>query len=164
LKLIPSLQDLTGQKQDVSVLLVCAFWEPVYYNPHNDGLPSNRNEGLGHWVGVALSVGDVLTLKILSPSNKVILRSVIRSALDATLRHKRHAPLGGESNNVDDKLFVRSKSDIKSTIDEPSVPRVLPTIEPKDRIERYFLKDSESDGQSFTAGIMRTILDHDADL
>jgi hypothetical protein len=44
LKWIPPLQALTGQKQDISALLVCAFWEPVYYNPHHDGIPSNHNE------------------------------------------------------------------------------------------------------------------------
>jgi hypothetical protein len=93
LKWIPPLQALTGQKQDISALLVCAFWEPVYYNPHNDGFPSNRNEELGHWVGIAPNIGDALTFKILSPCHKVIYRSVIRSALDPTLRHKRLAPL-----------------------------------------------------------------------
>jgi hypothetical protein len=104
-----------------------------------------------------------LTFKILSPSNKVIFRSVIRSALDATLRHKRLAPLGGEGNHVDDKLFVSSKSDIKSTVDEPSVPKRMPTIEPKDLIGRTFLKASEADGR-YRARIVRDILDHDDDL
>jgi hypothetical protein len=36
LKWIPPLQVLTGQTQDISALLVCAFWEPVYYYPHSD--------------------------------------------------------------------------------------------------------------------------------
>jgi hypothetical protein len=89
LKWIPPLQALTGQKQDISALLVCAFWEPVYCNPHHNGFPSNRNEERGNWVGVASNVGDALTFKILSPSKKIIFCSVIRSALDPTLRHKR---------------------------------------------------------------------------
>jgi hypothetical protein len=70
LKWIPPLQILTGQTQDISALLVCAFWEPVYYNPHSDGFPSHRNEELGHLVGVANHVGDALTFKILSPQHK----------------------------------------------------------------------------------------------
>jgi hypothetical protein len=84
--------------------------------------------------------------------------------LDPTLRHKRLAPLGGESNHVDDKMFVRSKSDIKSTNDGPSVPRRMVTIDPKDLIGRTFLKDSEADGQRFRARIVRAIVEHDADL
>jgi hypothetical protein len=144
-------------------LLVCAFWEPVYYNPHHDGFPSNHNEELGNWVGVASDVGDALRFKIISPSKKIIFRSVIRSALDPTLRHKRLAPLGGEISHVDDKLFVRSKAE-KSTTDEPGVPRRMPTIDPKDLMGCTFLKDSEADGQRFRARVVRAILDHDADL
>jgi hypothetical protein len=96
LKWLPPLQVLTGQTQDTSTLLVCAFYEPVYYNPHYDGFPSNPNEELAHWVGVATNFGDALTFKLLTSNQKVIFRSVIRSALDPTLRHKRLAPLGGE--------------------------------------------------------------------
>ena len=163
LKWIPPLQALTGQTQDISALLVCAFWEPVYYDPHSDGFPSNRNEELGHWVGIATHVGDTLTFKILSPQQKVIYRSIIRSALDPTLRHKRLAPLGGEVSHADDKLFVRSKSDPAIT-DEPSVPRRMPTIDPKDLLGCTFLKDSEADGQRSSARIVRAILEHDADM
>jgi hypothetical protein len=96
----PPLQALTGQNKDTSVLLVCAFWEPVYYNPHNDGFSSNPNEELGHWVG------DSLTFKILRPANKVIYWSVICSALDPSSRHKHLAPPGVESNHADYKEFM----------------------------------------------------------
>jgi hypothetical protein len=85
------------------MLLVCAFYEPVYYNPHYDGFPSNL---LGQWVGVATNVGDVLTFKLLTSNQKIIFRSVILLALDPTLHHKRLAPLGGEkgTNHADDKI------------------------------------------------------------
>jgi hypothetical protein len=115
LKWIPPFQVLTGQMQDISALLVCAFWEPVCFNPHSDGFTSHRNEELGHWVGVATHVGDALTFKILSPQQKVIYRLIIWSALDPTLRHKRLAPPGGEVSHAADKLFVRSKSDKANT-------------------------------------------------
>jgi hypothetical protein len=62
-----------------------------------------------------------------------------------------------------DKLFVRSKSDQANT-DEPSVPRRMPTIDPKDLFGRTFLKGPEADGQRFRARIVRTILEHDADM
>jgi hypothetical protein len=157
------LQVLAGQTQDISALLVCAFWEPVYYNPRYDGFPSHRNEELGHWVGITTHVGDALTFNILYPQHKVIYCSIIRSALDPTLRHKRLAPLGGEVSHEADTLFFRSKSNQANT-DEPSVPRRMPTIDPKDLLGRTFLKDSEADGQRFRARIVRAILEHDADM
>jgi hypothetical protein len=122
------LQEITGQMRDIYALLVCAFWEAVYFNPHSDGFPSHHNEDLGHWAGVATHVGDALTCKILSPQQKVIYRL---SALDPTLRHKRLAPLGGDVSHAADKCFVHSKSD-KANTDEPSVPRRMVTIDPED--------------------------------
>ena len=71
---VPPLQVLTGQTQDTSALFVCSFYEPVYYNPHYDGFPSSITEQLGRWAGVATHVGDALTFKILTTSNKVIYR------------------------------------------------------------------------------------------
>jgi hypothetical protein len=121
------------------------------------------DEELGHWFGVATHLGDALTFKILLPLQKVIYCSIIWSALDPTLRHKSLAQLGGEVSHAADKLFVRSKSE-KANKDEPSVPRRMPTIDPKDLLGRTFLKDSESDGQRFRDRIVRAILEHDADM
>jgi hypothetical protein len=147
---IPPIQALTGQ------LLVCAFYEPVYYKPHYDGFPSNSNGELGRWVGVAKNVGDALKFKLLTPLKQIIFRSIIWSALDPTLHHKRLTTLGGEkdTNHADDKIFVRSN---KSTADDP-------TIDPKDPIGRTYLKDTESDGQRFPARIVRAIAEKDAEL
>jgi hypothetical protein len=160
---IPPFQALTSQTQVISDLLVCAFWEPVYYNPQSDGFPSHRNEELGHWAGVATHVGGARKFKILSPQQKVIYRLIIWSALDPKLRHKRLAPLGGEVSHAANTLFVRSKLD-KANTDEPSVPRCMATKDPKDLLGCTFLKDSESDGQHFRARIVRAILEHDADM
>jgi hypothetical protein len=62
-----------------------------------------------------------------------------------------------------DKLSVRSEPD-KANTDEPSVPRRMATIDPKDILGRTLLKDSESDGQRFRARIVRAILEIDADM
>ena len=127
---IPPLQALTGQTQDTSALFVCSFYEPVYYNPHYDGFPSAPNEELGHWVGIATNVGDALTFKVLSASNKVIYRSVLRSALDPATRHRRLAPLGGENttNHAGDKVFIRSNF-YTSQLDDPNVTKRMVTID-----------------------------------
>jgi hypothetical protein len=59
---------------------LCGFYDPVYYNPHYDSFPSNSNEELGDWVGVANNFGDALTFKLLTSIQKVVFWSVIQLA------------------------------------------------------------------------------------
>jgi hypothetical protein len=62
---------------------------------------------------------------------------------------------------------IRSKTDsVESSIedgtgldDDPSVQRRMVTIDPKDLTGRTFLKDSEEDGKSFRARVVRAVLD-----
>jgi hypothetical protein len=162
---IPPNQALTGQTQDISKFLHFSFYEPVYYHPYSDAFPSATNEEQGWWVGIATTVGDALTYKILTKSNKVIYRSAIRSALDPATRNLRLSSLGGESSSTSngDKIFIRSRTDQNEVDDsDPSVKsRTMVTIDPADLIGRTFLKDTEEDGQRFRARIVKTILDED---
>jgi hypothetical protein len=161
---VPPQQALTGQTPDISKFLHFSFYEPVYYHPYNDIFPSSSNEDQGWWVGVATHVGDALTYKILTKSNKVIYRSAIRSALDPATRNLRLSPLEGETDvpTPSDKLFVRSRSDPDDGTDS-SLQRRMVTIDPADLLGRTFLKDSEEDGQRFRARIVRAILDADSE-
>ena len=92
----PPLQVLTGQTPDISKFLHFTFYEPVYYHRYKDTFPSSSTEAQGWWVGIATHVGDALTYKILTKSNKIIYRSAVRSALDPAKRNQRLSPLGGE--------------------------------------------------------------------
>ena len=104
---VPPLQVLTGQTQDISPFLHFSFYEPVYYHAYKSGFPSNSNEQQGWWVGIATHVGDVLTYKVLTMTNKIIYRSAIRSALDPSVRNKRLAPLGrGDAPNPGGETFL----------------------------------------------------------
>ena len=59
------MEVLTGQTPDISPMLSFYFWEPVYYlNPSDDSYPSATKEKLGHFVGIAESVGDAMTYGI----------------------------------------------------------------------------------------------------
>jgi len=77
------MEALTGQTPDISPLLSFYFWEPVYYmEPTEDAYPSGTKEKLGRFVGIAESVGDALTYKILTDdTKKIIYRSTVHSAL-----------------------------------------------------------------------------------
>ena len=107
LDLKPPNQVLTGQVQDISKFLHFSFYEPVYYNNYSDSFLSDSNEEQGWWVGIATNVGDALTYKVLTKSNKVIYRSTLRSALDPVTRNNPLSPLEGESptNSAGDKVF-----------------------------------------------------------
>ena len=91
------IQVLTGSRPDISSLLCFTFYEPVYYssdetlNPSGKpSWPSSTKEHLGYFVGVADTVGDALTFKVLThDSKRVIERSAIRTALDPSTANQR---------------------------------------------------------------------------
>jgi hypothetical protein len=83
------LEKLTGQTQDISILLPFRFYESVYFAT-GDALaynasvsfPSQSAEAKGWFVGFGESVGDALTFLILTyKTNKLIYRSSVRSAI-----------------------------------------------------------------------------------
>jgi hypothetical protein len=100
----PPLQALTGQTQDISILLTFHFWEPVYYATadllsYNSkvSFPSQTSEAKARFVGFGESVGDALTFKVFTDNtNKIIYRSAVRSVLDST-RNLRLELLEGET-------------------------------------------------------------------
>jgi hypothetical protein len=79
---------------------------------------------VGGLVSPPVTVGDALTYKILTKSNKVIYRPAIRSALDPAVRNLCLSSLGGESPSTShgDKVFIRSQTDQNEVDDsDPSV-------------------------------------------
>jgi hypothetical protein len=111
------LQVMNGQTPDISKFLQFSFYELVYYHTYSDNIPSVSNEAQGWWVGVAIHVGDSLTYKILTLSNKIIYRSAVRSAIDPAKRNKRISPLGGETASIhrSKNNYINSRHDVKKT-------------------------------------------------
>ena len=70
-----------GLTPDISALLQYAFYEPIYYYYAEVSFPHSR-ELPGRFLGIAENVGDALTFQLLTDENRVIYRSVMRSALD----------------------------------------------------------------------------------
>jgi len=77
------MEALTGPTPDISPMLSFYFWEPVYYlNLSDDSYPSATKEKLVWFVGIAESVGDVMTYKVLTDdTKKIIYHSTVHSAL-----------------------------------------------------------------------------------
>ena len=93
------VQALEGTTPDISFLLHFSFYEPVYYRIDSSepdlNFPSSSNEKKGYWVGFADNQGDSLTWRILTEdTQKIIIRSGVRSALRTTTNQRLASPLG----------------------------------------------------------------------
>ena len=93
------VQALKGTTPDISFMLHFSFYEPVYYRIDSSepdlNFPSSSNEKKGYWVGFANNQGDRLTWRILTEdTQKIIIRSGIRSALRTTTNKRLASPSG----------------------------------------------------------------------
>ena len=93
------VQALEGTTPDISFLLHFSFYEPVYYRIDSSepdlNFPSSSNEKKGYWVGFADNQGDSLTWRILTEdTQKIIIRSGVRSALRSTTNQRLASPSG----------------------------------------------------------------------
>ena len=93
------VQALEGTTPDISFLLHFSFYEPVYYRIDSSepdlNFPSFSNEKKGYWVGFADNQGDSLTWRILTEdTQKIIIRSGVRSALRTTTNQRLASPSG----------------------------------------------------------------------
>ena len=77
------LTKLYGVTPDISILMMYAFYQSVYYTSHNQSFPSTSEEKHAFGVGFGEHVGDAITHKLLdSSSNKIIYRSTVHPAHD----------------------------------------------------------------------------------
>ena len=97
LQCICPVQALQRTTPDVSFMIHFSFYEPVYYriDSSEPDLNSSSNEKKGYWVGFADNQGDSLTWRILTEdTQKIIIHSVIRSALRTTTNQRLASPSG----------------------------------------------------------------------
>ena len=93
------VQALEGTTPDIRFLLHFSFYEPVYYRIDSSepdlNFPSSSNEKKGYWVGFADNQRDSLTWRILTEdTQKIIIRSGVRSALRTTTNQRLASPSG----------------------------------------------------------------------
>ena len=134
------LEMMYGITPDILMFCQFHFWEPVYYVQDNKW-PSERSKKKGHWVGIALNVGDALTYKILTDdTHKIITRSAVRS--------RSETPNKRLDIFTDDPDAKPVKNVIKSR--QAATPNVrAPTFQPDDLLGRTFLMQPKEDGQCF---------------
>ena len=93
------VQALEGTTPDISFMPHFSFYEPVYNRIDSSEpdlhFPSLSNEKKGYWVGFADNPGDCLTWRILTEdTQKIIIRSGVRSALRTTTNQRLASPSG----------------------------------------------------------------------
>jgi hypothetical protein len=103
----------------------------------NPTFPFDGTEKKGRFVGIADSVGDALTYKILTnDSHKILFRSSVRSALKTSETNLRLEPHEGESSTKPIN-FIK----LRRTEDENSYAlHTLPGFTPDDLIGRLTLR------------------------
>ena len=67
------MQKVTGYVQDTSKCLHYHWWQQVYYLDHDAPYPSQSQEKLGRWCGLADDHGDVLTYWVLTDDTKQLI-------------------------------------------------------------------------------------------
>lgn len=160
------LQAATGSTNDISPLLCFRWWEPVYYRLDDSNFPSDSREGRGRFVGIAETVGHIMTFKVLTDdTRKVIYRSSVRSALSAQERNLRLDPLN--DTPVGDKLreFVRSHCDKAPPVGTDDGEEDIPDLHgrqgghPRDDTDPY-----ETEGPDQAGGPVPPPIFHPSDL
>ena len=66
------LFSLTGINPDVSITLLVAFNQPMFYATYDKHFSSEREERAGYWVGFGENCGDAMTHKILDHDTQKI--------------------------------------------------------------------------------------------
>ena len=61
---------LYGIAQDISIMLLYTFYQPVLYATHDQHFPSKSEEGPAYWVGSGEHCRDAMTHKIFDNKTK----------------------------------------------------------------------------------------------
>ena len=176
---------LTGQRNDISMLLCFVWFQPVYYKVYEKSFPSESQEARGRFVGISEHVGHRMTFKILTDdTQQIIYRSEVRSALDHTGTNLRidtifdgevaQEFIKGISKAARDTILQEMEQAGDITTDErigasiapepgekinSSEIKESPTTQfvPTDLIGRTFLMDQRNDGQRHRTKIIEIV-------
>jgi len=138
------MEVLIGSTPDISPILQFHFWEPLYYTLEDAAFPSDTNQKSGHFVGIAETVGDAVTFKVVTDdTQKVIYHSTVHSVLTLNESNLCLSALGGElqiypRNCQESDTFGREHNTLKTV--------QMPTFSPEDLIGHTYLTDPDEDG------------------
>ena len=170
-------QALEGTTPDISFLLHFSSYEPVYYRIDSSepdlNFPSSSNEKKGYWVGFADNQGDSFTWRILTEdTQKIIIRSGVRSALRTTMNQHLASP-SGEGTTLPFPIPYLQQSQLSLPLDpldestptcehfvnsqsgeDEDIPIPMANIDIPNLLGRSFLLPPEDNGQRHMAKII----------
>ena len=166
----------TGQTPDISKYLQFKFYQPVYFLD-KEGYPSEPRERVGHFMGPADNIGDILTYQIWCPdTEKLIFRSCVRACGNGPPNIRAWNALqpdaqDGECDD-DDVIAHPTHGKIQSAIDvvtgeeceDPGALR-MPRFTPEELMGKVFLLPQEMapDGKPMRAEVVRKVQDMNAE-
>jgi hypothetical protein len=149
------------------VFLQFRFWEPVYYAKYNGKFTADSTEELGRFMGIGKHVGHAMTFKILMKDDKVIHRSVVRSATGtgafinqkATVAAKQPRHNSTTEKSPEDTFQSELQEDITRARRENASARgeSIPIIDTANLLGRTFIDDPDIVGAQRRATIEEVI-------
>ena len=154
---------LYGITPDISIMLLYAFYQPVFYATHDQHFPSESEARAASWVGFGEHCGDAMTHKLLDKIyRKIINRSDVRPITKSNPNHRLDID-GGESGTSMGSsegskptktpkvptVFIRSRQDDAG----PSIIKPMPEFDPDNLIGRRFLLPPQENGERLRAKV-----------
>ena len=122
-----------GITPDISPLLTFTFYQRVYFLDTEIPFPDSK-ERVGRFIGIAENVGDLMTFWIWTEdTEKIIARSVIRSAEDPETQNHRASRAIDQSKDVSAKSVVGMKDLLLNV--------TLPVVDPDKLVGGAFLTE-----------------------
>ena len=152
---------LYGITPDISIMLLYTFYQPVFYDTHDQHFPSESEERAAFWVGFGEHCGDAMTHKLLDKiTQKIIYRSAVRPLTKSNPNH-RLTEDGGEASTSKQPsskvptVFIRSRQDDA----DPSHIKPMPEFDPDDLIGRTFLLPPQENGERLRAKVTKKVVE-----
>ena len=160
---------LYGITPDISIMLLYTFYQPVFYDTHDQHFPSETEERAAFWVGFGEHCGDAMTHKLLDKiTQKIIYRSAVRPITKSNPNHRLDidggesgASIGCSEGSKPTKtpkvptVFIRSRQDDAG----PSIIKPMPEFVPDTLIGRTCLLPPQENGERLRAKVTRKVVE-----
>ena len=150
-------QTTFSQRNDISIILLFTFYQPVFYATHDQHFPSESEERAPFWVGLVEHCGDAMTHILLDKiTQKIIYRSVVRPLTKSNPNH-RLSEDGGEASTSKQPsskiptVFITSRQADAA----PSHIKPMPEFDPDDLVGRAFLLPPQENGERVRAKVTK---------
>jgi hypothetical protein len=142
-----------GYDPDLSVCLLCHFWQPVYYALDEHDISQFPKEAKGRFVGFSEKVGHSLTFQVLDLSSGAILNCSRLRPADGEEGQEPNLRADMEPNTSDEPEFKLEALHA----DNPNCAGDIPVFSTEDLIGRTFLMPPQENLEHYQAKIVKEL-------